>query len=90
MTSKTQGGDLVDEKYKWYLYDLGPILKDRAFEHKAERDAAPDGSDERSFLSGLVLGFNEVISILQQQADGFEISRKDLRLEDIDPDSDLV
>jgi len=30
------------------------------------RDMAPDGSLERCFHSGLVLGFNEVITILQQ------------------------
>jgi hypothetical protein len=84
------GPQLVDEKYKWYLYDLGAILKQRALEHKADRDAAREGSAEREFLSGLVLGFNEVISILQQQADGFQIGRQELRLADIDPDRDLA
>jgi len=82
--------ELVDQKYKWYLYDLGLILKERALEHKAERDAALRGSEEHSFLSGVVLGFYEVISILQQQADAFQISRHELRLGDIDPDGDLT
>ena len=90
MESKTADSELVDQKYKWYLYDLGPILKKRALEHRADRDAAPHGSDEHSFHSGLVLGFNEVILILQQQADGFRIGREELRLEDIDPDRDLT
>jgi hypothetical protein len=82
--------ELVDQRYKWYLYDLGPILKERAFEYKHARDAAPQGSDEREFLSGQVLAFNEVISILQQQADGFQIGRQELRLDDVEPDRDLI
>jgi len=81
---------LVDQKYKWYLYDLGPILKERALEHKAARDVEREDSEHRAFLSGLVHGFNEVISVLQQQADGFQIGRQELRLEDIEPDRDLL
>jgi hypothetical protein len=80
----------VDQKYQRYLYDLGPILKERALRHKAARDAAFRGSEDYSFQSGHVLAFNEVISILQQQADAFQIGRRDLRLEDIDPDRDLT
>jgi hypothetical protein len=90
MASGTEEPELINEKYKWFLYDLGPILKGRAFQHKADRDSAPDGSEERSLLTGQVLAFNEVISILQQQADGFQISHKELRLDGIDPDNDLV
>jgi hypothetical protein len=82
--------ELVDEKYKWLLYDLGLILKERALEHKAERDAAQPDSKDHAFLSGLLLGFNEVIGILQQQADAFQIGPHELRLADIDPDRDLV
>jgi len=82
--------ELVDQKYKWYLYDLGPIFKERALHHKAARDAEPQDSEARAFLSGLVLGFNEAISILQQQAAGFQIARQELRLDDIEPDRDLL
>ena len=81
--------ETVDPKYKWYLYDLGPILKERVLEHKSARDAAPSGTEDRSFQSGVVHGISEVIAILQQQADSFQIDRRDLRLEDIDPDRDL-
>jgi hypothetical protein len=44
---------------------------------------APHGSLERCFHSGLVLGFNEVVSILQQQHDAFQIGRRELRLDDV-------
>jgi hypothetical protein len=77
-------------KYANYLFDLGLLLKERALQARAERDASPDGSPDREFQSGRVIAFNEVISIMQQQAEGFEISLADLRLEDIDPDRDLT
>jgi len=50
---------------------------------------APDGSLERCFHFGLVLGFNAVISILQQQDDAFQIGRRELRLDEIKPNGDL-
>ena len=37
-----------------------------------------------------VMAFNEVISIMQQQAEGFEIPLAELRLDDIEPDRDLT
>jgi len=50
---------------------------------------APDGSLERCFHSGLVLGFNEVISILQQQHDALQIGRRELRLDETELERDL-
>lgn len=82
--------DSVDQKYKWFLYDLGPILKERALENKGLRDASAEGTGEREYLNGIMMGFHEVISLLQLQADAFQIDRAELRLEDIDPDRDLL
>lgn len=72
-----------------YLYDLGDEMKRRALEARRERDAAPEGSPERLFQSGRVIAFNEVISIMQQQAAGLGIPLAELRLDDIEPDRDL-
>jgi hypothetical protein len=77
------------EKYRHYLYDLGLILKERALEAKDDRDAAGDGS-EREYLTGRLMAFNEVLSIVQQQAKAFEIPLSELRLESLDPDRDLT
>lgn len=77
------------EKYRNYLFDLGLILKKRALEAKEERDAAADGI-EREYLSGRLMAFSEVLSIVQQQAQTFEISLSELRLDDLDPDRDLT
>ncbi len=73
-----------------YLFDLGFELKTRALEARRERDSAPDRSADRVFHAGRVIAFNEVISIMQQQALGFGISLSELRLDDIDPDRDLA
>lgn len=78
------------EKHKNYLYDLGLILKERALEARRQRDKLPLESLDREFQSGRVIAFNELISIMQQQAEGFEIALSDLRLDDIVPDRDLT
>lgn len=77
-------------KYRLYLYDLGYELKLRAIEARRERDSTLPGSSERTYYSGRVIAFNEVISIIQQQAEGFEIPLTELRLDDIVPDRDLT
>ena len=77
-------------KYKHYLHDLGDIVKTRAFAAKEERDKEQQGSAAYDFACGRLIAFNEIISILQQQAEGFGISLKELNLDDIDPDRDLV
>jgi len=77
-------------KYTNYLFDLGLLIKERALEARRERDQQPIGSAERDFHSGRVLGFNEVLSIMQQQAEGFDIPLSELRIDDINPDRDLI
>jgi hypothetical protein len=77
-------------KYRYYLFDLGLIVKERALEAVRQRDAEPSGSLAREFESGRVLAFNEVISIMQQQAEGMDIPLTELRLDDIEPDRDLL
>ena len=78
------------EAHKAYLFDLGDDIKRRAFEVKAERDASRPGSEKYSLHMGRLLAFNEVISIMQQNASGLGISLEELRLQDVDPDRDLV
>jgi hypothetical protein len=44
----------------------------------------------QALLEGRVIAFNEVISIVPQEAPGFGIPLRDLQLADIEPDRDLV
>jgi hypothetical protein len=80
---------MVDPKYKWYLLDLGDLVKEQALRAKQRRDISPRGAD-RDLHTGAVLAYNSVISLMQQQALGFDIPLEELRLDDIDPDRDLI
>ena len=73
-----------------FLLHLGGVLKSRALEAVIERNAEVKGGQGRIFESGRVLAFNEVLSIMQQEASGFGIALSDLQLEDITPDRDVV
>ncbi|MGH7964225.1 MAG: hypothetical protein ACRERD_20780 [Candidatus Binatia bacterium] len=81
---------IADLKYKHYLHDLGAIVKTRALEAKEERAREQHGSAAHHFQCGRLIAFNEIISVLQQQADGFGINLEELNLNDIDPDRDLA
>ena len=81
---------VVNLKDKHYLKDSAEILKIRALEAKQEQAREQKGSAAYEFQCGRLIAFNEVISILQQQAGGFGISLKELSLDDIDPDRDIV
>lgn len=80
----------MSEKHQNYLFDLGLVLKERALSARRQRDEAAPDSLDREFQSGRVIAFNEMISIMQQQAEGLGIPLSDLRLDDIDPDRDLT
>jgi hypothetical protein len=73
---------MTDSKFKYYLHDLGLLLKIRALEAKRAKRS--------DFQDGRLFAFNEVISIMQQQAEGFQIPLKEIQLDDIEPDKDLI
>ncbi len=76
--------------HKNLLFDIGFELLLRAKEAQSDRDHAPKGSGERIFQSGRLMAFNEVVSLLQQQAEVMGVPLADLRLDGIDPDRDLL
>jgi hypothetical protein len=75
--------------YLAYVYDLGYVLKERALQARAQRDSARAGGD-RAFEAGRLTAFYEVISTMQQNAEGLGIPLAVLRLDDVVPDRDLV
>jgi hypothetical protein len=75
--------------YKDYLYDLGPIIVERAFESKTKLKSSKSAAD-KAFHEGSLLAFYAVISIMQQQAEGLGLPLKDLRLDNVVPDRDLT
>ncbi|GIU52338.1 hypothetical protein TUM4438_44790 [Shewanella sairae] len=71
------------EKYKNYLCDLGTITKEYAREAISEHMAAR-GTDEEYYKTGYKIGFHRFVTLMQQQAEAFDIPLKDIGLDDID------
>jgi hypothetical protein len=75
--------------YENYLRDLGGLLRDLAMEARRDRDAAR-GSPDEDFRTGYLMAFHSVISLVQQQADAFQIPLARIQLAELDPEADLL
>ena len=78
-----------DEKFKYYLFDLGRLVREYALAAVEERQKQKDPSS-LEFYEGYILGFHRIVSLMQQHALAFGIELKDLQLEGIEPDRDLA
>ena len=76
--------------------DLGYLLRERAEEAAREsrsiraRRAPHERTVEGEFTEGRSQAYNEVISLMQNQAEAFGIPLADLALEDLDVYRDLI
>ncbi len=80
---------MTNDKYKNYFYDLGMLIKEKAIEAKTDKDLAIDTNDY-DYKVGFLMAYNEIVSIMKQQADTFGIDQKDLSLNDICPEMELL
>ena len=72
-------------KYNYYLKDLGTFTKEYAREAINEYIEAK-GTDSESYKTGYMMGFHRFITLMQQQAEAFDISLEELGLDDIKED----
>ena len=79
-----------DTRYKNYLFDLGFLIKEEALMSKKERDQKRKDSLDSTFKEGRLSAFYYIVGLMQQEAKAFGIPLEELRLEDIDPDRDLL
>ncbi len=77
------------QTYKYYLEDLGLLLKECALRAKQDWQQHQH-SEDQSFYDGQLSAYYRVISLMQQQAKGFGIPLEEINLHDIEPDRDLV
>jgi len=77
-----------ERKYRLYLYDLGLLIKENAL--KVKNKAKASEGEDRSFHRGILFGYAEVISLMQQEAEAFGIGLDEVRLDDIKPEGDLI
>jgi hypothetical protein len=78
-----------NDKFKNYLLELGLLLKEKAQEAKKEKDH-PVGQSDKDYNIGYLMAFHEVIDLMKQQADAFNINQNDIGLSDINVEKDLL
>ena len=71
--------------FQSYLHDLGVLVKEGALE--AKKNAKRSSSN---FDLGYMSGFCRIVSLMQQQAEAFDIPLEQIGLSGIDPYVDLV
>ncbi len=76
-------------KFKNYLYDLGYFLKEKAKDAKKEKSVSSN-SEDSIYQEGYLMAYYEVLDLMKQQAKAFNIEDKEIGLEDIDPERDLL
>ncbi len=81
---------MTHDAYRLYMQEAISAIKERALEAREERPDKEKDAPGHLFQSGRVLAFNEVVSILQQLAETFQIGLDEIHLDDIDPDRDLI
>ena len=77
----------AENTHAYYLRDLGYLLREQA--EDALREARKAREAGRDFAEGQLHAYRRVLSLMQQQADAFELPYGDLMLEGIDPERDL-
>jgi hypothetical protein len=80
---------IENEVFRDYLYDLGFIFKEEALLAKKELEENR-GTHSEGYYTGRLIAWHTVISIMQQQALGFNIPFADLRLDDVVPERDII
>ena len=79
----------MSDVHKNYLFDLGYLLREKALEAKQSARAAK-GTDAEAYELGKKMAYYEVMSLLVQEAESFQLPIEDLHLEGLDPDRDLI
>ena len=80
---------MSEVKFKYYLHDLGMLLKEKAQAAQNEKDNPVDQKDN-DYNIGYLMAFHEVIDLMKQQADAFDIKQDEIGLADIDAERDLL
>ena len=79
---------MKNENFKNYVIQVTALLKKQAKE--AKRDKDDSNPKDKDYNIGQLMSYYSVISTLKNQALAFNIDEKDLSLDDINPDQDLL
>ncbi len=78
------------DKFKNYIYDLGILIKEKAKNAKHNVDNHLLSNDKNIYDVGYLMAYHEIVDLMKQQAEVFQIEQKDIGLDDVDVDSDLL
>lgn len=73
----------MTNKHSNYLLDIGSLIKEKA-------DEAKNSGGDDDYEVGYRMALYEVISLMHQQAEAFNIDLKDINLDGIDPERDYL
>ena len=80
---------MTNDSERYFLHDLGQLLRERALQAKAERDESLDTAGYDLKL-GQLMAFHEVLSLMVAQAEAFGLSASVLALDNFEPDQELL
>lgn len=72
-----------------YIQEISCLLKDYARQAKVDADH-PKESDSADFNNGFLMAYHQVIAVMKNQADFFELTQEDIGLAGIEPEKDLI
>lgn len=72
-------------EYKDYIEDLVVLLREDAADAKKARDL-----DNSGYNQGYLAAMRDVLSLIKQQAQSFNIEDLTMQLDDLDPERDLT
>ena len=78
----------MDGNYKSYLISLGEVIREYAKEAKRNKDLAI-GTEREQLATGYLSGFHRIVTLMQQQAEIYDISLKEISLDKLD-ETDLI
>ena len=81
---------LTEDMIEGYIYDLMPLLKERAIDAKNKLETPEDTDDGYEFHRGYLMAHYRVISTMQAQASRFGLDHKTYNLSVINPDLELI
>lgn len=77
---------MTPNSHALYLKDLGYLIRERAVE--AAEKSRRDRSDR--YAQGRAMALYEVVSLMQDQAEVFDLDLAELSLDGINPENDLL
>lgn len=76
---------IQEDKFKFYTHDLAYLIKQKALEAK-ENNNNLQASNKDDYSLGYLMAFHDILSLMKQQANAFNIEHQEIGLDDIEPE----